>query len=68
MGPLTAALQLANTIAEIVKLTIESQPPEVRAEYARMQLERLQKWHEFLERLENRAHGTDSDGGDKPRP
>jgi hypothetical protein len=51
MDPLTAALQLANTIAEIVKLTIEAQPPEVRAAYAKAQLEDFQKWRDFLSRL-----------------
>ncbi len=51
MEPLTAALMLANTIAEIVKLTIEAQPPEVRAKYAEIQLADLLKWRAFLERL-----------------
>jgi hypothetical protein len=51
VDPLTAALQLANTIAEIVKLAIEAQPPEVRAEFARIQLEDLKAWRAFLERL-----------------
>jgi hypothetical protein len=52
MDPVTAALQLANTIASIVKLSIESQPPEVRAEYAKMQLEDLKKWREFVETIQ----------------
>ena len=51
MDPLTAALVLANTIAEIVKLAIEAQPPEVRAAFAQQQLEDFQKWRAFLERL-----------------
>lgn len=51
MDPLTAALQLANTIAQIVKLTIEAQPPEVRAEYAKLQLEDLKRWWEFLDKF-----------------
>jgi hypothetical protein len=51
MDPLTAALVLANTIAEIVKLSIEAQPPEVRAEYAKAQLDDFQKWRAFLERF-----------------
>jgi hypothetical protein len=51
VDPLTAALVLANTIAEIVKLAIEAQPPEVRAEFARIQLEDLKAWRAFLERL-----------------
>ena len=52
MDPLTAAFTLANTIAQIVKLSIEAQPPDVRAEYAKMQLEALQKWMAFLDRLQ----------------
>ena len=52
MDPLTAALLLANTIAKIVLLSIESQPPEVRAEFARLHLEQLQQWLKFLERFQ----------------
>lgn len=51
MDPLTAALQLANTIAEIVKLTIEATPLETRATFATAQLEQLNKWHAFIDRL-----------------
>lgn len=51
MDPLTAALQLANTIAEIVKLSIEAQPPEVRAEFAKMQLEDFKRWRDFLDKF-----------------
>jgi len=51
MDPLTAALILANTIAEIVKMAIEAQPAETRAEYARVQLEDWKLWRAFLERL-----------------
>lgn len=51
MDPLTAALTLANTIAEIVKLAIEGQPVEVRAELWRLYLEDLKAWRAFLERL-----------------
>lgn len=51
MDPITAALVLANTIAEIVKLSIEAQPPAVRAEYAKIQLEDFQKWRDFLQQL-----------------
>lgn len=54
MDPLTAALVLANTVAEIVKLAIESQPPEVRAEFAKMHLEDMKKWREFVERFTKR--------------
>ena len=51
MDPLTAALILANTVAEIVKLAMEGQPPEVRAEFARMHLEDMHKWRAFVERF-----------------
>lgn len=51
MDPLTAALILANTIAELIKLSIESQPAEVRAEFAKMQLEDFRKWRDFLDRF-----------------
>lgn len=52
MDPLTAALQLANTIATIVLAAIEAQPPDARAEFARMQLEDLRKWRAFVETLQ----------------
>lgn len=48
MDPLTAALNLATVIAEIVKLAIESQPPEVRAELAKLHLDQQRAWMEFL--------------------
>lgn len=51
MDPLTAALQLANTIAEIVKLAMESQPPEVRAEMWRQHLEDAKAFREFWTKL-----------------
>lgn len=51
MDPLTAALQLANTLADIVKLAMESQPPEVRAEFARMHLQDVKAWRELIARL-----------------
>jgi hypothetical protein len=51
MDPLTAALQLANTIAQIVLLSIQAQPPEVRAEYAKAQLEDFRHWRTFLDKL-----------------
>lgn len=50
MDPITAALTLANTIAEIIKLSIESQPPDVRAEFARQQAEDLKRWREVMEK------------------
>ena len=51
MDPLTAALNLCNTIADIVKLELESATPDVRAERARIHLEELQHWRAFLEQL-----------------
>lgn len=51
MDPLTAALQLANTIAQIVLLAMENQPPDVRAELARMQFEDVKKWREFFDKF-----------------
>lgn len=51
MDPLTAALILANTIAELIKLAIESQPIETRADFARLQLEDYKKWREFIDRF-----------------
>lgn len=51
MDPLTAALELAKTIAEIVKLTIESQPPDVRAEIWRLYLEDMKAWRAFWQQL-----------------
>jgi hypothetical protein len=51
MDPITAALKLADTIAEIVKLAMESQPPEVRAELWRMHLEDMKAWRSFWQGL-----------------
>jgi len=48
MDPLTAALQLANTVAEIVKLAIEGQPAEVKAELWRQYLEDAKAFRAFL--------------------
>jgi len=48
---LIPAFELANTIAKIVLLEMESQTPEVRAEIARMHFEDLKKFREFLERF-----------------
>jgi len=55
MDPLTAALNLATTVAQIVKLVIESQPPEVRAEFARIHLEDLKHWREVIDKLVKRG-------------
>ncbi len=51
MDPITAALVLANTIAEIIKLAIEATPIEIRAQFAREQLEGLKQLRALLERL-----------------
>ena len=51
MDPLTQILVLANTIAEIVKLAMESQPPEVRAELWRQHLEDVKAWRAFWQGL-----------------
>ena len=51
MDPLTltaAALNLATKIAEIILISIQSQPPEVRAEYARIQFEDFKKFRDWL--------------------
>lgn len=58
MDPLTAALQLATTIAEIVKLTIEAQPMEVRAEYAKQALADFKAWRLFLAKLPGWPSGS----------
>lgn len=55
MDPLTAALNLANTVAEIILEAIKSQPPEVRAAFAVAQLEELKRWQAFLDKLAPRA-------------
>lgn len=44
MDPLTAALQLANTLAQIYLVGLQAQSPEQRAEFARMQLEDMKAW------------------------
>ena len=47
MDPVTLALQALNTALEIWKLNIEGQPPDVRAEMARMQFEDFKAWRDF---------------------
>lgn len=51
MDPLTAGLILLNTVAEIIKLAIESQPMETRAEYARMALNDYKESRRWIENL-----------------
>lgn len=51
MDPLTAALNLANTIAQIILISVQSQPPDVRAEYAKAQLDAFHQWQALIERF-----------------
>lgn len=51
MDPLTAALTLASDIVKLITVAIESQPPELRAEFAKAQLEGLKRWQDFLDRV-----------------
>lgn len=52
MDPLTAALELANTVAKIVLVIIESTPPEIRAEQAKMNFDTLKKLVDFIEKIQ----------------
>lgn len=49
MDPITAALTLANTIAEIWKLHLEALPLAQRAELATMAHEDLKAWRMIFE-------------------
>lgn len=51
MDPLTAALNLANTIAELWRMHLESLPEEQRRELAKQAHEDLQAWRKFFERF-----------------
>ena len=51
MDPLTAALQLATVIADIIKTAMEGQPPEVRAELWRQHLEDVKAWRAFWQQF-----------------
>jgi hypothetical protein len=42
--PLTLSLTLANTIAEVYKLQLESMDPVTRAEFVRLQFEDMKEW------------------------
>lgn len=52
MDPFTAALELANTIAKIVLIVIESTPPEIRAEQAKLNFETVKKLLELVDKLQ----------------
>lgn len=45
--PITAALELATAITEVIKLAMEGQPPDVRAELWRMHVEDVKAWRTF---------------------
>ena len=51
MDPLTAALQLATVIAEIIKAAMADQPPDVKAELWRQHLEDVKAWREFWQKF-----------------
>lgn len=52
MTEFALALELANTIAKIILITIESTPPEIRAEQARQAWEVQKKVLELVEKLQ----------------
>lgn len=47
MDPLTAALNLANTLAQIVLEAMKGQSPEVRAKLWERHIKDLDKWDAF---------------------
>lgn len=51
--PLSLSLELANTVAKIVLLTLESMPPEVRAERSRIDLENLKIFLALVDKISN---------------
>jgi hypothetical protein len=51
LDPLTAALQLVNSILNLIAVVVESQPPDVRATLWRMHVEDLKEWRTFLKSL-----------------
>jgi hypothetical protein len=52
MDPITAALILANTIAEMWKAHLASLPPAQQAEAALWVHEDLKAWREFFEKFQ----------------
>jgi len=57
MDPLTAALLFGAELLKLIRLSIESQPPDVRAAHAREQLARLQAWDRLLDRVASTLGG-----------
>lgn len=51
MDPLTAALTLATEVVKLIGMIIQHTPPDVREERARMALEDLRQWREFVDRF-----------------
>lgn len=51
MDPVTQALTLAATIAQIILTSIQAMPPDQRAEFARLQLEDLRRWHDLIDKI-----------------
>lgn len=51
MDPLTAALTLANSVVKLITLTIESQPPELRAEIAKQQWQDFMTFRSWIDKL-----------------
>ena len=64
MDPLTQALALARTIAEIIKITIEAMPPETRAEFGRLHVEQMQRWQGLDARSHQVRHDVEPRGRD----
>ena len=51
MDPVTAALNLATEVVKLIALIVETTPPEVRDERAKIALEDLRRWREFVDRF-----------------
>jgi hypothetical protein len=51
MDPLTQALALLNTIAQIDLLLMQGMTATDRAKYDEIRLARMQRWEDFIEKL-----------------
>jgi hypothetical protein len=51
MDPITAALELANTIARIVEKVIDALPAEEKTAFAKIQLDNLKRWQDIVDKL-----------------
>ncbi len=51
MDPITAALNLATEVVKLIVLIIQTTPPELRAEQAKVALDDLRKWQAFLDKV-----------------